>query len=458
MWGSRVLVAMASGDARALPIDVSPDLRVVGFAMLAAVTSALIFGLAPAWIASRVDVQTTLKSTNTPAGRARLPRALIVAQIAICLVLLTAAGLFVRTLANLRARELGFGTTSLALVRIATEGYQPRTQSALKRRLLDQLTAVPGVESASIGFNGFAGRGPATCCIAVEGHTPGRGEDREMHTIDVAPGYFETVRMPILQGRDFIGADRVDDPRLRPVKFIVNEAFVRRYFGGASPIGKRFGWGDPPAVNYDHEIVGVVGDVVHVGPREAVEPRIYVPSSTGNWFVARTAVPPESVLPAIRRAFDGIDRRLVIDATWFAAELEKSVTQQAMLARLATFFGVLATALAAIGLFGLMAYTVARRVKDIGVRMALGADAGGILRAELRAALWLAVAGIGLGVPIVWAAGPVREQPVLRDFGGGSLDDPARSPRLLVAVSIAAAYGPARRAARVDPIRALRAE
>ena len=327
----------------------------------------------------------------------------------------------------------------------------------MKLRLLDQLAAVPGVESASLGFNGFAGRGPSTCCIAVEGHTPSRGEDREMHTIDVAPGYFETVRMPILHGRDFIAADRVDDPRLRPVKYIVNQAFVRRYFAGASPIGRRFGWGDPPAVNYENEIVGVVGDVVHVGPREAAEPRIYVPSLTGNWFVARTAMPPESVLPAIRRAFDSIDRKLVIAATWFDAELEKSVAQEVLLARLAAFFGVLATALAAVGLFGLMAYTVARRVKDIGVRMALGADAAGILRAELRSALGLAVAGIVLGVPIVWAAGRF----VSSQLFGVSPVDPltiGAVAAMIVVVSIAAAYVPARRAARVDPIQALRAE
>ena len=291
----------------------------------------------------------------------------------------------------------------------------------------------------------------------MEGHTPAPGEDRQIRSTGVGIGYFETMGLPLLMGRDFTPADQPADPRRRPIRFIVNQEFVRRYFSATNPVGRRFGWGDPPNVNYENEIIGVVKNALHESPRQAPEPVIYGPSPAGTWLVVRTSQHPETVMPSIRHEIDQIDRRLVAAMSPMSDELDRAVVRERLLAKLASFFGIVAASLAAIGLYGLMAYTVARRTKEIGIRLSLGAAPASVLGAELRSALRLALFGIALGVPIALAAG----QLVTSQLFGITATDPATIASvgaLLTLVTVSAALLPARRAANVDPIVTLRSD
>jgi predicted permease len=457
MWGSRILLRLASTGSMPIPIDVTPDVRVLAFAMAAGLVSVLLFGLAPAWLAARVDMYAALRSAASSPSRALLPRLIVVGQFAICLALLTTAGLFIRTLTNLQHRDLGFETDRLAQVRLMTEGYKPRMLPDLMRRVLDRVAAVPGVEAVTSGRPIVASPLGTTCCIAVEGYVSAPGENREVRLTDAGPGFFETLRLPIRLGRSLLPEDRVDDPRFRPVKYVVNEAFVRRYFGSADPIGRRFGWGDPPDVKHDLEIVGVVADALHESPRQPPEPVIYSPSLFGVTVVVRTQPSPGIVLPAVRKAIDEIDPRLVYSMTTVSDAIGAAVVRETVLAQLAGFFGLLAVGLAAIGLYGVMGYTVARRTKEIGIRMALGAAGRAVLGAELRSALWMVLAGVAVGLPAVLIGRAV----IASQLFGVSATDPltiAAAVVALLATAMLAALIPARRAARVNPVSTLRTD
>jgi predicted permease len=295
-----------------------------------------------------------------------------------------------------------------------------------------------------------------TCCIAVEGYAHEPGEDREIPTIGIAPGYFATMRLPLLRGRDFVAPEARADPDQMSVA-IVNEAFVRRYAAGRDPIGARFGWGDPPRVTYQFEIVGVARDAVYDDLREHIRPLVYFPFSWGDTFVVRAAGPPDAVGAMVRRAMTDVDPNLDVSVGTVARALERAVTREKLLSRLASFFGVLATVLAGIGLYGLMAYAVVRRTREIGLRMALGAAGGSILRAEMLSALRLVALGVVAGVPLALAAGRLIDSQLF----GISATDPvtlAMAAMLLACVAGAAAFLPARRASRVDPLIALRSE
>jgi predicted permease len=457
MWGSRILLALASTGSTPISVDVTPDIRVLAFAIAAGLVSVLLFGLAPAWLAARVDMYAALRSTGSSPSRALLPRVIVVGQFAICLALLTTAGLFIRTLTNLQRRDLGFETEHLATVRIMTEGYKPRMVPELMRRVLDRVAAVPGVEAVTSGRAIVASRLGTTCCIAVEGYVPAADENREVRLTDAGPGFFETLRLPIHQGRALLPEDRSNDPRHQPVKYVVNEAFVRRYLASVNPVGRRFGWGDPPDVRYENEIVGVAADALHEDPRQAPEPVIYSPSLGGLTVVARTRPEPAGVLPAIRKAIDEIDPRLVLSMRTMSDAIDAAVVRETVLAQLAGFFGLLAVGLAAIGLYGVMGYTVARRTKEIGIRMALGAAGRAVLGAELRSALWLVAAGVAVGLPAVL----IGRALISSQLFGVSPTDPltiAAAVVALLATAMLAALIPARRAARVDPVSTLRAD
>jgi predicted permease len=461
-WGSRFLLLMASEGAGPIPIDVSLNLRILGFTMLLTLITAVLFGLAPALSATRRDLNTTFKLNTVANPQLSLSRLLVIVQVALSLLLLTGAGLFVQTLRNLRIRNLGFDAGKVLQVRIDAHsaGYKDEQLAELNSRILNSIKSVPGVVSASTSDSGFRTGSSRTCCVAIEGYTFSADEDRQIRTSSVAPDYFETMGLPILLGRKFQPQDLTaqSKPGSFPKIAIINDAMARRYFGNANPVGKHFGWGDPPDVKYDIEIIGVADNAIYDNLRQEKSPLIYFPGNRGQLLVVRAAGSPDSVITSIRNEIRTVDKSLVISGIKTIPQLiDQSLILEALLAKLSTFFSVLALLLAAIGLYGVMAYAVVRRTKEIGIRMALGAQPDGVRWMILRESLWLVIAGVLIGVPTALAA--TRFISTL--LYGLTPTDPITvfiAIIVMVVSGILAGFLPARTASRVDPLVALRYE
>jgi predicted permease len=293
-----------------------------------------------------------------------------------------------------------------------------------------------------------------TCCIAVEGHTFSGGAEREVRTNSVLPDYFETVGLPLLLGRIFTPADIAEPPRTA----ILSKSAARRYFGTASPIGKRIGWGDPPDVKYSIEIAGVVEDANTGNLREEMRPIIYLPANGGRVIQVRASIDPAALAPTIRQAIQKADANLPVRGIQTIAEvLDRSLVVERLMATLAGFFGMLAVGLAAVGLYGVVDYSVRRRTQEIGVRMALGARPSTIVRMISREVAMLLAVGLFLGVP----AALLFNRSLAAMLFGVEPDDPliiAIAAGVLIAGGFAAALVPSRRAASVTPVTALRYE
>lgn len=462
-WGSSLLLVMASEGAAPIPINVSPNLRILGFTTLVALITAVLFGLTPALSATRQDVNTTLKLNTVASPQLSLSRLLVIVQVALSLLLITGAGLFVQTLLNLRTRDLGFDAAKVLQFRIDARaaGYKEEQFPELSGRLVNTLKSVPGVVSVSMADSGFRTGNSRTCCIAVEGYTFSATEDRQITTGRVTPGYFQTIGLPLLTGRDFHQQDvpPQDKTARKPSKVaIINAAMARRYFGDANPIGKRFGWGDPPDVKYDTEIVGVANNAIYGNLREETSSLIYFPSSRGEILVVRAAGAPDSVIASISNEIKSIDRNLLISGIKTIPQLiDQTLTMEKLLAKLSSFFGVLALLLAAIGLYGIMAYAVVRRTKEIGIRMALGAQPNRVRWMVMRETLLLVLVGVLIGVPAAIASTRLVSSLL---YGLKPTDPITVVVAILVIVvsAILAGFLPARAASRVDPTVALKYE
>jgi predicted permease len=457
--GSDVLMAVASRDSAGIAIDVTPNLRVLVFTAAMSLATVGLCGVAPALVGTRVDVGSVLKAGSQSVTRGQLSRTLVVAQVAVSLVLLTGAGLFLQTSSNLRTRDVGYAADDLLEVRVSPEssGYSPDQLPALGRRIIDRLSAVPGVDEVSVAHAGFGWGISTTCCIAVEGYVHDAGEDRVMRTLSVAPGYFGTMRLPLERGRDFTIQESATTARGRVSSAIVNHAFVRRYLGNRDPIGSRFGWGDPPTVRYEFTIVGVARDAVHADLRDQERPFVYFPSLVGSTYVVRTSAPPASVASTLDQAMRGVDRRLDAQVRTVSRAIDEAVVRERLLSQLSTVFAVLALLLAALGLYGVTSYAVVSRTREVGVRMALGAARSSILGMEMHRAMRLVLVGVVIGVPAAILAGrTIRGQ-----LFGVSATDPLTLTivaAVLTLVTGAAALIPARRASHLDPVVALRFE
>jgi len=459
-WGSRVLLILGSSGAAPLPIDVEPNARILGFTLAVSLLTALLFGLAPALIVTRQEVNSALKATAPTRPRLSLARALVVAQVALSLLLLTGAGLFVQTLRNLRTLDLGFAAEQIIQARInpRASGYKPEQLPELYRRLLERLNSAPGVRSASLADSGFRTGSSRTCCIAVEGYTHRPDEDREIQILSVTPRYFQTMGLPLLAGRDFSASEANNSkPGEFPKVAVVNETMARHYFGPANPLGRRFGWGDKE-VKYDTEIVGVVKDANYGNLRAKTRSLIYFPDQGSSLIVVRAAADSTALLPTIRQEIQAADKNLEISSVRTVPQLlDQALVQERLLAKLASFFSLLALLLACIGLYGVMSYDVARRTHEIGIRMALGARGAHVLRMALRETLWLVVIGLAVGLAAVLTTMKL----IASLLFGLTATDPltlALATLLLLAVAALAGWLPARRAARVDPMVALRHE
>jgi len=454
LWGSRVLLVMAGTPGQRIDIDVAPDLRLLAINALVSIGAVILFGLAPAVAASRADIHGATKQK-----RLRLSPTLVVAQVALSLPLLAGAGLFLQTLHHLRTRDLGFAAETLVQVRTNPQasGYTQEETPALARRIVERLGTTAGVRAASVAHSGFATGTSRTCCIAIPGRAFASDREREVRMIGVGPGYFATVGQRLRLGRDFAPRDVGVDPSTTTVA-IVNDAFIRQYLGESHPIGQYFGWGDPPEVRYTVEIIGVVNDAIYDEVRGVSQPLIYFPSETGRLYVVRAAGAPEDLAGSLRREIQAVDPRLIVTAIAPVSEdLDRALVRERLLARLSGFFGALAAALTALGLYGLMAYAVANRTREVGIRMALGASRGRVLRTEIGSALRLVAIGIAVGIPAAVASGRI----IATQLFGVAPGDPVTLAAVAAAMTLVAAlaaYGPARRASRVDPIVALRTE
>jgi predicted permease len=470
-WVANALVAALPFEELAESLRAAPDARVVSFTAAISLLTALVFGTVPALQGARADLNRTLReeagSLSGGVSHARLRKGLVVAQVALSMLLVAGAGLFARSLYNLRHLDPGFQTEQLVTFRVdpALAGYdQPRIKRVYAD-LEEALRRLPGARSVTFAAVPVLNDDQASRTVQVQGYTTKPDENMNPAVNEVGPGYFSAMGLPLLAGREFTERDVDGAPRVA----IVNETFARYYFGTESAIGRRFGFrvmNDPGAV----EIVGVVKDALYRGMRQGTTddnqtPRfIYTPyqqSEEINELTGYVRAGPElgaGAAEAIRQAVRRVDAALPLyEVRSMDEQLDRALFTERMLAALSAAFGLLATLLAAVGLYGVMAYMVARRTREIGIRIALGADRGQVLGLVLREVALLTLVGIGLGIP--GALG--LSQVVKAQLYGLAAVDPwsmAAAAAILGGVGLAAGYLPARRAARTEPLVALKAE
>ena len=401
-WGVHALTAMV---AARVPLNVTPDLAVLSFAVAASLLTAILSGLAPALRSARADLVPALKEGRLPGIEERtrqgLGKNLVVFEIAASLVLLVAAGLLLHSLVDLEKQDLGFRPEHVLLVNIDPHlaGYKPSGLASLYRTLLDRVGALPGVRSASIGTISPMSGSSGGFEVSVEGQPPPAGEVSPQVVV-AGPGYFDTEGMSILAGRPFSTRDTAASSRAA----VANEAFVRKFIPSGNPLGRRFSAGpkfEPPGL----EIVGVARDARFMSPREAAEPMVFLSAfqlesvmTSVNEIEIRTVGDPTSVTGEVRQAIHQIDSNLPItNVTTLAAQVSNSMGPQRLISALTGFFGIVGLALACVGLYGIMAYSVARRTHELGVRMALGAQKGEILKMIMAHGLRLTLIGLAIG-------------------------------------------------------------
>ena len=462
-WSRGLLRGLRQFNGDPAILDLPLDGKVLAFTVVVTAGTALLFGLAPALRAARVDLTTEFQGGTRLLGsraRSRFGQALMVVQIALSLVLLISAGLFVRTLRNLEQAASGFNTQGLALFRIEATpaGYPREAFTMLQLRLQDRLEQVPGTRAATFSRVPLLAGTRSNRRTIIPGYTPPAGTSMNINVNGVAPNFFTALEIPLLLGRSFTARDDENAPRVA----VVSHAFVRRYLGGADPVGRRITFGaSPNAPASEMEIVGVARDAKYTTVREAEPVTIYLPApqmleGVANYYV-RTAGDPAAIGPAIRAAVRDVDPMLpVIDFRTQEQHIERRNAQERLFAQLSGFFGVAALILACVGLYGLMSYLVQQRTGELGLRLALGAVPAQVLRMVLRESFALVAAGLVLGFAVAFTLGRFVESMLF----GLTAADPmtyAVVAGVLVAVTLLASLNPARRAARVDPLTALRA-
>ncbi len=462
-WMLQALVSYLSAS----PLDVAPDWRVLGFLLLVSALTGMLFGLSPAMQVSRPNLSQALKTDSLTAGggRATWRRWAVSLQIALALPLLMCAGLFLRTLLNLYTQDMGFERENLVEMTLnpGLDGYPGEQAKPFLRRLTEHVTALPGVRSAAIGHLAVLGDNAWGSGIKVEGRAQLEGDMGPLRDA-VGAGYFHTLGTPIVRGRDFEASDSAAAPKVA----IINESFAKFYFGSANPLGKRISAGgdkDKP----DTEIVGVVKDSKYSAVREKTPRFWYVPyeqldlDENPAWLTkvtlhVRTAGDTGATVAALRDAVWIIDKRVAIEGvTTLESKVEDHLNVERLVTTLLSFFGLLAVLLAAVGLYGVLAFTTARRRREIGVRLALGAEPRRVRLLVLRGAMLQALAGIAIGLP----AGIAVSHLIASQLFAVAPTDPATmvaATILLFVVALLAGYLPARRASQVNPAIVLRCD
>ena len=459
-WGIQLLLLMASDGPQALPVNVTPNFRILGFTIGVSALCAIVFGTVPALRAARIDPNTSLKTKTSSALRNPLGKTFVVAQVALSLLLLVGAGLFIRTLINLQSVPTGFNQENAILFNVdtAATGYDakdPRLPGLL-RDVEDRVRAVPGVQAAAFGSFVF-NQGLWTTPAFTHEQNALTDDSRVIRNNIAGPDFFAALGVPLVLGRSFGPQDTEKSQKVA----VISESMAQRFFPNGSPLGKRFGIDGPESAE-QREVIGVVKDAKYGGLTEEFAPMAFYPHSQQPNvlynFVVRFSGSPTAVVPQIRQTIKQVNRSLPIDEVVSLSDhIGRSLVQQKLIARLATFFGLLALLLACVGLYGVMSYGVARRTNEIGIRMALGAQGRSVLWLVLREALVLVVIGLVVGVLASLALTKTAES-LLYELKPNDPLTIALATMLLMGVALVAGYLPARRAARVDPMIALRDE
>ena len=459
---TRTLLALVPSQGQPLLISALPDPRILAFTLVVTFVTGLVFGLLPALRASRPDPWTTLKDTMGSiagsGGSLFLRKGLVTAQVALSFLLLFGAGLFVKSLQNLKTAETGVVLDNLVTFQLSPSlnGYDNERAVLFYRQLLERLRAVPGVKSAAMAAVPILAGDEWDSSMAVEGHQAKDGEDMQAFMNALSPDYFATMNIPLLEGRDFRQSDAREDATVA----IVNRRFAEHFFPGRSAVGKRLGFGGGPGTKLTIEIIGVAANALYEGPREGVRRQVFIP----NWgknsaaIYVRTLTPSSTAYNTVRNEVKALDASMPVYALkTVEGQLDETLLTDRLIAMLSAGFGLLATLLASVGLYGVMAFVVARRKKELGIRLALGAQATGVIWLVMKEVLLLLAIGLALGIPAALALGTY----VSSQLYGIQPRDPAIAGSmvlLLGLVSAAAGFIPAYRASRIDPILALRHE
>ena len=467
-WGSRFLLVLRSTDGEPLHFETQMDGKVLGFTAAVSLLTGILFGLVPALGTTRVELTPALKigagavAFVTQKTRLALGKTLVVSQVALSLLLLIGAGLFVRTLQNLQNQNLGFDQRRLLLFAMdpTQNGYQGQRLIDFYARVLERLQALPGAINATASTNALLSNWQSHSPVSIEGRKADPGQDMGADWNTVGPSFFETMEIRVLLGRGIEWRDTSTSPKVA----VVNEGFANRFLDGGNPIGQRFRFDGLGKLGEGYEIVGLVRDAKYAQLRNAPRPTVYLPYSQmpvplGNiHFEVRTAGDPLALVPSVRRVVRDLDSNVPLsDVKTQAEQIAETIVQERLFAQLSSFFGALAVLLACIGLYGLMGYIVTRQTGEIGIRRALGAERLDIFRMVMRRVLVMVILGVCVGVPAALATTRLISSYLF----GLKATDPLTiifSSLLMLTVAALAGYFPARRAARVDPLIALRYE
>jgi putative ABC transport system permease protein len=465
--GADLLLRFYENPVTRVAIATSPDLRIVAFTTAVALVTAMMAAIVPAVRTTSIDTASTLKSGGwgVAGEHTRLRKSLVVAQVALSFVLLIGAGLFVRTVQNLLRVDPGFQTDRVLsfMFDLARSGYAPDRARVFAKTYAERLSLVPGVSSVAYSFQPLLEGGGWGMNLSIEGYRPKPGESAGAISNAVSPGFFRAMGIRLLAGREFTERDDQPLPKGWPYRVaVVNEAFARRYFDGASPIGRHIGLDDTLNAPRPIEIIGLVQNTHAWAIREDERPQLFVPYLEGSIenvsTYIRTQGDPTAIVPRVRAEIGALDPQLAIyNMSTLRARAERSVVNERVIASLSAGLATMATLLAIIGLYGVMTYTVTRRTREIGIRIALGALASQVARAVIGEAAALVALGLGLGlVAALWLGRYVQTL-----LYGVTAADPATitiASVALMTVAVIAALIPARRAARVVPMTALRQE
>ena len=475
--GTRTILSLAFPESPQLPIAASPSLVVLGFAFLLSLLTGVVFGVVPAWITSNADPAEALRGSNrSTRDLSSLPqRSMIVFQAALTLVLLVGAGLLTKSLRNMEHQNFGIQTANRYVLHIdpAGAGYKPETLPAFYRTLEDQFGSLPGVQSVGLALYSTLEGNNWGEGVFVDGRpAPGPNEHNNSSWDRVSNKFFETVGQPVLRGRGFTDQDTATSQQVA----VVNQAFVKKFFPKEDPIGRLFGIYEQKFAS-SFVIVGIVADAKYTNPRDEVRSMYFRPLTQTmagltdaneamaegrglfiNSITLNFKSPPQNLDATVRRTLANINPDLTVESLHsLDYQVADNFTQERLIARLTTLFGLLALVLASVGLYGITSYQVARRTSEIGLRMALGADRGSVVRMVMRSAFFQAGLGLVIGIPIaIFGARAMADQL----YGVRSYDPVS----LLIAVAVlllsatVAGFIPARRAANIEPMAALRTE